>query len=120
MEREDFTQDVVRNSGVQKKNIPNLNLTSDESLFGFTDFVGIEGVIESVEDVDSKGQVRRMADHKFKPYHEIDHSAVTVSGFEEDNKFWCKVVVNLSPLSETEKQNLAKTIGSALEESFSR
>lgn len=120
MEREDFLYDVVRNSTVQKKNIPNRNLTGDSSLFGFTDFVGIEEVIESVDSVNTESEVRDISDHKFEPYHNIDHSAVTVNEFKEDDTFWCEVIVNLSPLSETEKQHLAKTIGSTLEEAFSR
>jgi hypothetical protein len=119
MDNKDFAEEAVEGTNVQLKNVSNKNY-AEESAFEFTDFVDIEGVMESVPSISSVSEVADLADHRFEPYYEIDHPAVTVTESTEDNKYWCNVYINLRALSETEKERLAQTLGEAIEEAHSR
>jgi hypothetical protein len=120
MRNQEFITHVFEDINVKSKNVPNLNEEDDQDLFTFTDYVGIQECLESIASLESEEEVEEIADHRYEPYEELDHSAVQVERFREDGKFWCGVSVNLKPLSDTESTTLAKTVGDAIQESFRR
>lgn len=111
-----FKRLVNRQGEVQVKNIPNTEET--EGKFEFVDYLELDcsqwGMVP--EEELSRDEVREIGEDIKEMYEtKLSSEEFEVSSYEEDDKYWIEVVVDIS-VNDDRKKELAEMIGEAYHE----